>query len=86
MLSVLRESDCGIVFMHMKGSPQTMQDDPTYDDVVEEVSAYLRGRRDALRFVDPRAVTEPVPIDPPISTGWPTAAGCGWCTATSPTA
>lgn len=34
--------------MHMRGSPQTMQDNPTYEDVVEEVGAYLRGRRDAL--------------------------------------
>ena len=34
--------------MHMRGTPQTMQLDPRYDDVVAEVFAYLRDRRDAL--------------------------------------
>ena len=34
--------------MHMQGTPQTMQDNPTYDDVVAEVHGYLRERRDAL--------------------------------------
>ena len=29
--------------MHMQGTPQTMQDDPTYDDVVAEVLDYLAG-------------------------------------------
>ena len=39
------------------GTPQTMQDDPRYDDVVAEVLAYLRARRDALLAagIDPRA-------------------------------
>jgi dihydropteroate synthase len=32
---------CDVVLMHMKGEPRTMQDDPRYDDVVSEVSAYL---------------------------------------------
>ncbi|MCH5374311.1 MAG: dihydropteroate synthase, partial [Planctomycetes bacterium] len=30
------------------GTPQTMQNEPTYQDVVEEIHAYLRQRRDAL--------------------------------------
>ena len=34
--------------MHMQGTPQTMQDNPTYGDVVAEVREYLRERRDAL--------------------------------------
>jgi dihydropteroate synthase len=34
--------------MHMRGTPQTMQLDPRYDDVVAEIHAYLRQRRDAL--------------------------------------
>jgi len=34
--------------MHMQGTPQTMQDNPTYDYVVREVREYLRQRRDAL--------------------------------------
>jgi dihydropteroate synthase len=39
-------SDCGVVLMHMLGTPQTMQIDPTYVDVVDEVGEFLRRRRD----------------------------------------
>lgn len=48
MIEVARESSAGVCAMHMQGTPQTMQDNPTYDDVVEDVFAYLRQRRDAL--------------------------------------
>jgi dihydropteroate synthase len=34
----------GLVLMHMRGDPKTMQDEPRYDDVVAEVRAFL-GRR-----------------------------------------
>jgi dihydropteroate synthase len=33
-----------VVLMHMLGSPRTMQDDPRYDDVVDEVKAFLAER------------------------------------------
>lgn len=48
MLEVVRESEAAVCVMHMQGTPQTMQDNPTYDDVVQEVLDYLRGRRDWL--------------------------------------
>jgi dihydropteroate synthase len=38
---------CDVVLMHMKGEPRTMQADPHYDDVVEEVAGWLSGRADA---------------------------------------
>jgi dihydropteroate synthase len=31
----------GVVLMHMPGNPRTMQDDPRYDDVVDDVKAFL---------------------------------------------
>jgi dihydropteroate synthase len=34
--------------MHMQGTPQTMQDNPFYDYVVEDIYMYLCQRRDAL--------------------------------------
>ena len=34
----------GICLMHMQGLPQSMQDNPSYHDVVAEVAAYLNGR------------------------------------------
>ena len=44
MVQVACDCDAGLVVMHMKGEPATMQDDPTYDDVVAEVRDYLRDR------------------------------------------
>lgn len=38
---------CDVVLMHMQGRPATMQDDPRYDDVVAEVSAFLAARASA---------------------------------------
>lgn len=34
----------GVCVMHMRGTPQTMQDDPRYDCVVSEIEDYLRQR------------------------------------------
>lgn len=44
MPGVVGESGCPICLMHMKGSPKTMQDDPQYDDVVDEVLSFLEER------------------------------------------
>ena len=46
-LAVAAELGCAVVLMHMQGEPATMQAAPRYDDVVEEVSAYLLERADA---------------------------------------
>jgi dihydropteroate synthase len=43
-LEVVLASTCGVVLMHMRGTPQTMQRDPRYDDVTAEVGAFLRAR------------------------------------------
>lgn len=44
MANVVVEHDAGVVLMHMKGVPKDMQLDPRYDDVVEEVRAFLHER------------------------------------------
>ena len=44
MIDVAAASDCGLVVMHMKGEPATMQDAPVYDDVVVEVRDWLGER------------------------------------------
>ena len=36
--------ECCVALMHMQGRPQTMQEDPAYDDVVTDVARFL-GRR-----------------------------------------
>ena len=46
MMEAVRDSDCGIVLMHMQGEPGTMQRQPVYHDVVSEVGEWLSRRRD----------------------------------------
>ena len=45
---VARQTNAGVCAMHMQGTPQTMQDDPQYVSVVEDIATYLAARRDAL--------------------------------------
>jgi dihydropteroate synthase len=47
-IEAVKESDCGLCIMHMQGTPQDMQAQPAYGDVVEEVIAFLRERIEAL--------------------------------------
>ena len=49
LLGVVAQAEAGYVAMHMQGEPRTMQHDPRYDDVVREVTAFLRERLDAAR-------------------------------------
>lgn len=51
MLSVAKGCDAGLVVMHMKGTPRTMQEHPVYDDVVTEVRDYLEQRLASLEAV-----------------------------------
>jgi dihydropteroate synthase len=43
------DRDAELVLMHMQGSPRTMQEDPTYDDVVDDVKAFLAERMEFAR-------------------------------------
>lgn len=44
MAGLCAERGAGAVLMHMPGNPRTMQDDPSYDDVVDDVKAFLFAR------------------------------------------
>ncbi len=44
MADVLAGASCDVCLMHMLGEPRTMQRDPRYGDVVEDVKAFLAGR------------------------------------------
>lgn len=48
MVEVARTCDAGLVVMHMKGEPATMQSNPQYDDAVAEVRSYLAARATML--------------------------------------
>jgi len=43
-LEIVARSNAGLCIMHMKGTPQTMQIEPVYDDVVAEVTDFLQER------------------------------------------
>lgn len=43
-LGVIADSSAEVVLMHARGLPETMQDNPTYDDVADEVLSYLEAR------------------------------------------
>jgi dihydropteroate synthase len=58
---------CGAALMHMQGTPRTMQENPRYDDVVDDVKAFLAER---LEFAIARGVREEgVWLDPGIGFG-----------------
>lgn len=44
MVKVAAETGAGVVLMHMKGTPQTMQANPDYQDAVSEITEYLKAR------------------------------------------
>ncbi len=43
-LALVAQRQCPVVLMHAQGTPQTMQDDPVYDDVVRDVFDWLESR------------------------------------------
>ncbi len=67
MLSVVSEHDCPVCIMHMRGLPENMQDDPSYDDVVREVRGYL-GKVAGL-LMDEGVKPSQIIVDPGIGFG-----------------
>ncbi|MEA2253907.1 MAG: dihydropteroate synthase [Solirubrobacteraceae bacterium] len=58
---------CDCCLMHMLGEPRTMQDDPRYEDVVDDVRAFLEGR---VEFAVREGVREQrILLDPGIGFG-----------------
>ena len=44
MANVVVEMNAGVILMHMRGTPRTMQRSPVYDDVVLEISSWFQRR------------------------------------------
>jgi dihydropteroate synthase len=67
MAEVVAQSGAYLCLMHMLGEPRTMQDDPRYDDVASEVTAFLEQR---LAFAVAAGVPEErICLDPGIGFG-----------------
>jgi dihydropteroate synthase len=61
-MAVVAESDCAVCLMHMQGEPLSMQQQPSYRDVVGEVRLFLRSRVQAARAAgisDDRLLIDP---------------------------
>lgn len=71
MVHVATSGDAGLVVMHMRGEPRSMQDAPVYDDVVAEVAAYLAHQAEAL--VAAGVDAERISLDPGLGFGKTTA-------------
>ena len=67
MLDLVLESGCAICIMHMNGEPGNMQENPSYDDVVEEVASQLEQKAEEL--VAQGHSKELIVIDPGIGFG-----------------
>jgi dihydropteroate synthase len=68
MPSVAARFDTPLIIMHIKGTPKTMQQDPSYEDLMGEIIAYLREgieRAERMGGVDPHQVI----VDPGIGFG-----------------
>jgi dihydropteroate synthase len=61
------ERRCEVVLMHMLGEPRTMQENPTYEDVVDEVKAFLAER---IEFALAQGIDEDrIWVDPGVGFG-----------------
>jgi dihydropteroate synthase len=67
MTAVCAESGVGVVLMHMQGTPQTMQENPSYENVVAEVRDYLVKR--ARYAIENGIGVENIVVDPGIGFG-----------------
>lgn len=67
MVPVCRDFQAGVICMHIQGTPQTMQDNPEYQDVVADVAQYFRERIEVL--VDGGISLQRIMLDPGIGFG-----------------
>jgi dihydropteroate synthase len=67
MLPLLAKSTCGIVAMHMQGTPQTMQIEPRYQQIVEEIFDFFQ---ETLQRTEAAGISrERITLDPGIGFG-----------------
>ena len=67
MFSLVAEAGVPYIIMHMQGTPRTMQENPQYTDVVEEIKTFLQRRATAAREAGVKQ--ENLVIDPGIGFG-----------------
>ena len=67
MAALVAKENVPVVLMHMQGTPQTMQADPRYSDLLKEVKDFLR---EQIRFAEQSGIApEKIVVDPGIGFG-----------------
>ena len=67
IMKLAAQNDCPYIIMHMQGNPQTMQDNPNYDDVVKEIKTFLLERAEHAQSIGIKQ--ENIIVDPGIGFG-----------------
>jgi len=67
MFPLVAARQCGLVLMHMQGTPDTMQDYPAYGDPVAEITGWLAGR--ARLAEEAGLLPDRIVVDPGIGFG-----------------
>lgn len=67
MIDVVLETGCAVCIMHMQGEPEKMQENPEYNNCIEEVSSFLFDK--AQELVESGHPKELIIIDPGIGFG-----------------
>ncbi|MEW6100864.1 MAG: dihydropteroate synthase [Candidatus Omnitrophota bacterium] len=67
MAKIAARHGAGVVIMHMKGNPRTMQKSPSYNSLMDEIIVYLNNA--ILRALDAGIDKEKIIIDPGIGFG-----------------
>ena len=67
MAEVVAEKGANVILMHMQGRPQNMQENPTYEDVVEDIFNFLKAR---INYAQENGISaDKIIIDPGIGFG-----------------
>lgn len=67
MLQLAASTGCGMILMHMQGTPATMQDKPEYENVIAEVAQWLDQR--CLNALEAGVKSDRMMVDPGIGFG-----------------
>ncbi len=67
IINLCADKRCPYIIMHLLGSPETMQNDPRYDDVVSDIKSFLEGR--AEQCIKAGIAENNIIIDPGIGFG-----------------
>jgi len=73
MVSLIADKHVHVCLMHMKGNPRTMQQNPSYQHLIQEISSFLKERAEYALFHD--IPKEHILFDPGIGFGKRTGRG-----------